>query len=204
MRNILLVLVALLAFFSVGKANSLPTYTVRPGDTLYDISMTHGISWKELAELNKIKDPAAMQVGTQLRLPAHAKPQTLRSDETIVAITAKEKDLLIRLVSAESRGESFEGQIAVAAVILNRVQSPRFPNTAWEVMHQPGQFTPVEGGSLPSIADDSCIEAVNRALRGEDPTGGALFFYNPHLTEAADYWATKPVLKKIGNHNFTL
>lgn len=204
MRNILLVLAALLVFFSIGRASSLPTYTVRPGDTLYDISMAYGISWKELADLNKIKDPATMQVGTQLRLPAHAKQQTLRSDETIVALTAKEKDVLIRLVYAEANGESLEGQIAVAAVVLNRVQSPRFPNTVWDVMHQPGQFTPVEGNNLPSVVSDSCIEAVNRALRGEDPTGGALFFYNPRTTQAADYWATKPVIKKIGNHNFTL
>lgn len=204
MRNIILVVAALLVFFSIGRASSLPTYTVRPGDTLYDISMAHGISWKELAELNKIKDPATMQVGTQLRLPANAKLQTLRSDETIVALTAKEKDLFIRLVSAEARGESLEGQIAVAAVILNRVQSTRFPNSLWDVMHQPGQFVPIQNNTLPLTVDDSCIEAVNRALRGEDPTGGALFFYNPHTTQAADYWASKPVIKRIGNHNFTL
>ena len=102
MRNILLVLGALLLFFSIGRANSLPTHTVKAGDTLYDICRDYGISWKELADLNKIKDPTTMQVGTQLRLPAHAQVRTLRSDETIVNITAKEKELLIRLVSAEA------------------------------------------------------------------------------------------------------
>lgn len=204
MRNILLVLGALLLFFSIGRANSLPTHTVKAGDTLYDISRDYGISWKELADLNKIKDPTTMQVGTQLRLPAHAQVRTLRSDETIVNITAKEKELLIRLVSAEARGEGLEGQIAVAAVIINRVQSSRFPDTVWDVMHQPGQFTPIERNALPDTVGDTCAEAVNRALRGEDPTGGALFFYNPHATQAADYWASKPVIKKIGNHNFTL
>ncbi|NMB21653.1 MAG: LysM peptidoglycan-binding domain-containing protein [Firmicutes bacterium] len=204
MRNILIVLGALLLFFSIGRASSHQTYTVKPGDTLYDISIAYGITWKELAELNKIKDPATIQIGTQLRLPSHAKLQTLRSDETIVPISAKEKDLLVRLVSAEARGESLEGQIAVAAVVLNRVQSSRFPNTVWDVMHQPGQFTPVEHNTLPKHGDDVAVEAVNRALRGEDPTGGALFFYNPRTTQAADYWATKPVIRKIGNHNFTL
>lgn len=204
MRNILIVLGALLLFFSIGKASTQPTYTVKPGDTLYDISLVYGISWKELAELNKIKDPATIQIGTQLRLPAHAKLPTLRPDETIIPISAKEKDLLVRLVAAEARGESLEGQIAVAAVVLNRVQSNRFPNTVWDVMHQPGQFTPVEQNTLPKQGDEMSTEAVNRALRGEDPTGGALFFYNPRTTQTADYWATKPVIRRIGNHNFTL
>ena len=54
------------------------------------------------------------------------------------------------------------------------------PDSVWEVLHQPGQFTPVEQGKLPKKADASCVEAVRRALAGEDPTGGALFFYNPH------------------------
>ena len=204
MRNILLVLGALLLFFSIGRASSHPTYTVQPGDTLYDISVAHGISWKELADLNKIKDPTKMQVGTQLRLPSHVQPNATRLEGTIVDISSKERELLIRLVSAEARGESLEGQIAVAAVVLNRVQSSRFPNTVWDVIHQPGQFTPIEQNALPKPVGDTCAEAVSRALRGEDPTGGALFFYNPSTTQAADYWATKPVIKKIGNHNFTL
>ena len=204
MRNILLVLGALLLFFSIGRANYHQVYTVRPGDTLYDISLAYGISWKELAELNKIKDPTKVQVGTKLRLPADAKLRTLEPGETIVPITPQEKELLTRLVYAEARGESLEGQIAVAAVILNRVQSSRFPDTVWDVIHQPGQFTPVQNNTLPQTASDTTVEAVNRALRGEDPTGGALFFYNPRTTQAAEYWATKPVIKKIGNHNFTL
>jgi N-acetylmuramoyl-L-alanine amidase len=204
MRNILIVLGALLLFFSIGRASSHPTYTVKPGDTLYDISLDYGITWKELVDLNKIEDPALIQIGTRLRLPAHAKAQTLRSDETIVPITAQEKDLLVRLVSAEARGESLEGQIAVAAVIFNRVRSSRFPGTVWEVLHQPGQFTPIEQNTLPNKAGSSSVDAVNRALRGEDPTDGALFFYNPAQTQAAEYWATKAVIKRIGNHNFTL
>lgn len=204
MRNVLVIFGALLLFFSLAKADSQPTYTVQPGDTLYDISVTYGISWQELANLNRIKDPTAMQVGTRLRLPDGASPKTLLREGYIVEITPKEKELLARVVHAEARGESFEGQVAVAAVVLNRVQSNRFPNTVWEVIHQKGQFTPVERGTLPQTASASCVEAVERALRGDDPTSGALFFYNPATTQAADYWATKPVLKRIGNHNFAL
>lgn len=68
----------------------------------------------------------------------------------------------------------------MAAVILNRVRSSRYPDSVWEVLHQPGQFTPVEQGKLPKKADASCVEAVRRALAGEDPTGGALFSTTPH------------------------
>lgn len=204
MRNILVIIGALLLFFSIARANPQPTYTVQPGDTLYDISIAHGITWQELANLNKIKDPTTMQVGTQLRLPSHVTSKTGRSEGYVYDVTAKEKEILIRLVFAEARGESFEGQIAVAAVIFNRVRSRSFPNTVWDVIHQPGQFTPVQQGTLPQKAGGTCAEAVDRAMRGEDPTGGALFFYNPIATQAGDYWATKTVIKRIGNHNFTL
>lgn len=203
MRNLIVIFGALLFFFSFARADSHPTYTVKPGDTLYDISLAHGISWQELASLNKIKDPTKMQVGTRLRLPDSALSPFER-EGYIVSITPQEKELLARVVTAEARGESFEGQVAVAAVVLNRVQSSRFPDTVWEVLHQPGQFTPIERGLLPQTATASCLEAVERALKGEDPTGGALFFYNPTTTQAADYWATKPVIKRIGNHNFAL
>lgn len=204
MRNILLILGALILFLSIGQANSQPTYTVQPGDTLYDISLAHGISWQELASLNKIKDPTTMQVGTQLRLPSHVTPKIVLRDGTVVEVTAQEKELLVRLVTAEARGESLEGQIAVAAVVINRVRSSKFPNSVWDVIHQSGQFTPIEQDNLPRTVGETCVEAVERALRGEDPTGGALFFYNPTTSQANDYWATKPVIKRIGNHNFTL
>lgn len=87
------------------------------------------------------------------------------------------------MVYAEARGEGLEGQIAVAAVILNRVRSDKFPNTVWDVIHQQGQFTPIQRGTLPSSSKNTgtCTNAVDKALNGEDPTGGALFFYNPRL-----------------------
>ena len=203
MRNILLVLGALLLFFPSAE----PTLIrfIQSGPVIHSMIFPWltGFPGRELAELNKIKDPTKAG-GTKLRLPADAKLRTLEPGETIVPITPQEKELLTRLVYAEARGESLEGQIAVAAVILNRVQSSRFPDTVWDVIHQPGQFTPVQNNTLPQTASDTTVEAVNRALRGEDPTGGALFFYNPRTTQAAEYWATKPVIKKIGNHNFTL
>lgn len=204
MRNFFVVLGILILFFSLANASSQQTYTVQPGDTLYDISLAHGISWQELASLNKIKDPTKMQVGTVLRLPSHVIPQIVRWDGTVYEITSKERELLIKLVDAEARGESLEGQIAVAAVVLNRVKSPKFPDTVWDVIHQPGQFTPVEAGLLPTKVRGTSPEAVERALLGEDPSGGALFFYNPATSQALEFWKTRPVTKRIGNHNFAL
>lgn len=204
MRNIFVILGFLLLFFSLAHADPHPTHVVRPGDTLYDISLLYDISWQELANLNKIKDPGSLQIGTVLRLPSHITPNIIRWDGTVYEVTAKEKELLARLVYAEARGEPPEGQIAVAAVVLNRVRSRTFPDTVWDVIHEPGQFTPMELGLLPKTASGSCEEAVVRALLGEDPTGGALYFYNPSTSQAMDYWATKPVIKRIGNHNFAL
>ena len=195
MRNIFVILGFLLLFFSLAHADPHPTHVVRPGDTLYDISLLYDISWQELANL---------KIGTVLRLPSHITPNIIRWDGTVYEVTAKEKELLARLVYAEARGEPPEGQIAVAAVVLNRVRSRTFPDTVWDVIHEPGQFTPMELGLLPKTASGSCEEAVVRALLGEDPTGGALYFYNPSTSQAMDYWATKPVIKRIGNHNFAL
>ena len=108
------------------------------------------------------------------------------------------------MIHAEARGEPLEGQIAVGAVIINRVKSEKFPNTITEVVYQRGQFTPVERNLLPNEPQASAWEAAERALAGEDPTGGALFFYNPTISENPEYWKTRPVIKKIGNHNFAI
>lgn len=204
MRNFFVILGFLLLFFSLAKADPHPTHVVRPGDTLYDISLIYDISWQELANLNRIKDPSKLQIGTILRLPSHITPKIVLWDGTVYEITSKEKELLTKLVDAEARGEPLEGQVAVAAVVLNRVRSQAFPDTVWDVMHEPGQFTPIELGLLPKTVSESCEQAVLRALSGEDPTGGALYFYNPSTSKAMDYWATKPVIKRIGNHNFAL
>ncbi|HHY09364.1 MAG TPA: LysM peptidoglycan-binding domain-containing protein [Firmicutes bacterium] len=204
MRNLFLALGLLILIISAVKAGNNPTYEVQPGDTLYDIAKAHGISWEELAELNKIKDPKKMWAGTILRLPAETTPLLMRSDGTFYEVTAKEKELLARLVYAEAAGESLEGKIAVAAVVLNRVRSPVFPDTVTDVIFQPGQFTPIENNLLPAQTNDDCMQAVRRALSGEDPSRGALFFYNPATSDYLDYWETKKVIKRIGNHNFAL
>lgn len=204
MRNVWLALAAVILLIGISSADDTRTYTVKPGDTLSEIALEYGLSWRELASYNKISDPTRMQVGTVLRIPSK-KPLTITlSDGSQYVVTSQDEELLARLVHAEARGESLEGQIAVAAVVVNRVKSPKFPNTIHDVIYEPGQFTPVERNDLPAKADESSREAARRALQGEDPTGGALFFYNPKTTKNRAFWETRPVIKQIGNHNFAL
>ncbi len=111
--------------------------------------------------------------------------------------------LLSRLVYAEARGESYKGQVAVAAVVLNRVSSASFPNTISGVIYQSGAFSCVSNGSINNTPDATAIRAARDALNGWDPTGGCLYYYNPKAT--SDQWIrTRTVKTVIGNHRFAV
>lgn len=108
-------------------------------------------------------------------------------------------ELLARIIHAEARGESYEGQVAVGAVVLNRVANDRFPRSIQDVIYQPRQFTPVSRG-LPE-AGAPARRAARAALAGEDPTGGSLYFYNPRT--ARDEWIrSRETVCEIGGHRF--
>ncbi len=111
-------------------------------------------------------------------------------------------NMLARMISAEARGEPYEGQVAVGAVILNRVAHPSFPNTLSGVLFQPNAFSPVADGAFDSVEiTDSARRAAQDALNGNDPTGGALYFFNPK-TSTSDFIFTLDVIMTIGRHNF--
>ncbi|MDO5323936.1 MAG: spore cortex-lytic enzyme [Clostridia bacterium] len=111
--------------------------------------------------------------------------------------------LLAKLVYAEARGESYKGQVAVAAVVLNRVSSSSFPNTVSGVIYQSGAFSCVSNGSINNTPDSSCIRAALDALNGWDPTGGCLYYYNAKT--AQDKWIfSRTVQTVIGNHSFAI
>lgn len=112
-------------------------------------------------------------------------------------------ELLARAVNGEARGEIYEGQVAVAAVILNRVKHPSFPNTIAGVIYQPGAFTAVNDGQIHASLDKSSTvyKACQDALNGWDPSGGAIYYYNPAKT--TNKWIySRPVVKVLGNHTF--
>jgi len=110
--------------------------------------------------------------------------------------------LLCRMISAEARGEPYTGQVAVGAVILNRVKHPSFPNTVAGVLFQPGAFSPVADGQFYAVSiTDSARRAAQDALNGWDPTGGAIYFYNP--AKSTSKWIfSRPVVLTIGEHVF--
>lgn len=112
-------------------------------------------------------------------------------------------ELLARAVNGEARGEIYEGQVAVAAVILNRVKHPSFPNTIAGVIYQPGAFSAVNDGQIhAALAKNSTVyKACQDALNGWDPSGGAIYYYNPAKT--TNKWIySRPVVKVLGNHTF--
>lgn len=117
--------------------------------------------------------------------------------------TQAEIDLLARVIYAEARGENFEGQVAVGAVVLNRLEDSNFPKTIKGVIYQPGAFTAVIDKQIHLTPNEEAYRAAETALAGEDPTGGALYYFNPKT--ATDRWIkSRAVLKQIGNHTFSI
>lgn len=109
--------------------------------------------------------------------------------------------LLARIINAEARGESYTGQVAVGAVVLNRVEHSSFPNTIAGVIYQPGAFTALQDGQWNAEMYDTPYKAAKDALNGWDPTGGAIYYYNPART--TNNWIySRPVITTIGKHVF--
>lgn len=120
-----------------------------------------------------------------------------------LSITMGDINLMAKLVYAESRGEPFNGQIAVASVVLNRVLDKSFPNTISGVIFQRNAFSCVKNGNIEAYPDQSCYNAVYEALSGEDPTNDALFFYNPAISTSSWMLSTqKRDALSIGHHVF--
>ncbi|WP_370457987.1 spore cortex-lytic enzyme [Thalassobacillus sp. CUG 92003] len=109
--------------------------------------------------------------------------------------------LMANAVHGEARGESHVGKTAVAAVILNRVESATFPNTVSGVIFEPRAFTAVSDGQIWLTPDDSAKNAVLDAINGGDPSGGALYYFNPN-TATSDWIWSRPQIKQIGKHIF--
>lgn len=117
--------------------------------------------------------------------------------------TTSDVQLLARAINGEARGEPYEGQVAVGAVILNRVKAPNFPNTISGVIYQPGAFTAVSDGQINVALEDesTVVKAARDALNGWDPTGGAIYYFNPDTATNKWIWS-RPHIKTIGKHRF--
>lgn len=176
-------------------------YTVCEGDNLSEIAKKFDVSLSSLLRANKLKT-TVIYPGNVLLIPGRA-----IDAEQILSRGYSREDLnmLARAIYAEARGECFEGQVAVGAVILNRVKHKDFPKSIREVVMQNNrktyQFTPVQDGTINLEPDEVSYNAAAQAMLGWDPTEGALYFYNP--ITASDMWIrTLPVMGRIGNHVF--
>lgn len=133
-------------------------------------------------------------------------PQTMKAlglQSSGSSNTSNEVYLLARAVYGESRGEPYTGMVAVAAVILNRVDDANFPNTISGVIYQPGAFDVVSDGQINLSPDETAVRAARDAMAGWDPTNGCLYYYNPKT--ATNKWIrSKPVVVTIGSHVFCL
>jgi len=197
--------------------------TVNWGDSLYKISQTYGVSIEDLKTINGLWGKE-LYAGIKLMIPSGTSPkgnnsQNLPSrgyinrDQYIkygngIYHTQEDRMLLARLIEAEAEGEPYMGKVAVGAVVVNRVLSDKFPNTIKEVIYHVDeigayQFEPVLDGRLFIVTPSSdSYKAADEALGGMDPTGGALFFFNPY--KITNTWLlSKPVIYRIGDHVFT-
>ena len=195
-------------------------HTVQAGETLWSISLLYGVTLEELRAANGLAGDV-IYPGQELSIPTtgengEAEPEPVVPTATLPSLEGgfplpegsyTQQDLanialLARLVYAEARGEPFEGQVAVAAVLLNRVRHPEFPNSVAGAVYQPGQFEPVANGSINQIPNNLAYLAVLEAWGGADPTNGALFFWNPRKVPASSWVWTRQVKLQIGNHVF--
>lgn len=184
-------------------------YTVKKGDTLYKIAKKYGTTPQAIKAATGLKSNYIFP-GQALLIPKNSAAKTasragssaeLRQEAQKNKVSAEEFELLAKIVYGESRGEPFKGQVAVAAVILNRVKSPKFPNTIKGVIFQPGAFTAIVDGQAYLTPDETAYKAVKAALDGWDPTYGSLYYWNPAKT-TNKWMQSKPIKIQIGNHVF--
>lgn len=110
-------------------------------------------------------------------------------------------NLLAKAINGEARGEVYIGQVAVGGVIMNRVRDPKFPNTIPGVIYQPGAFTAISDGQIHASLEPTSQKAAQDAINGWDPSGGAIYYYNPAKTTNKWIWS-RPIIKRIGKHVF--
>jgi N-acetylmuramoyl-L-alanine amidase len=179
-------------------------YEVKQGDTMTEIAKGHGMNLQELAGLNPaVKDLDLIYTGQTIHTSKNnQQPASIKEAPVKTNVTANEKDLLARLVRAEAESEIYAGKVAVATVVLNRVDSNKFPDSINAVIYQSGQFSPVTNGSISRPADPESVKAVEEAVRlNRSELGGSLFFYNP-ATATSRWLDGRPTVTVIGNHVF--
>lgn len=167
------------------------THTVESGQSLWKIGNQLGVSVNEIQQANQLTG-SLIYPGQTLTIPS--------------TISSSDRELMARLVHAEAKGESYAGKVAVATVILNRVDHAEFPNNVRDVIYERSAggfyaFSPVQNGAINHTADTDSIRAVNEALAFRGQGQGSIYFFNPE-TATSDWIRTREVTIVIGNHRF--
>lgn len=176
---------------------SVPLEIVSEDNTLADISSKHSLTQAQVVKRNGFSSKESIEPGMKLAVII---PSVL--DNKAEPYTEAEYNLLAKLVQVESGYEGYEGQLAVANVILNRVKSSKFPSSIKEVIYSGKQFPPAHNGLLDrSKPNDSVLRATKDALNGKNNVEDAVYFYNPKYSKGS-YWSSLTVVCTIGNHRF--
>lgn len=172
------------------------TYTVRRGDSLYKIARRTGVTVRALRVRNGIW-------GNLIRIRQRIIIPTVRQRAAKARPTRTSGDvaLLARIINAEAGAEPYIGKVAVGGVVLNRVQNSKFPQSIAGVIYQPHAFESVSNGIANRPASRESIKAARDALSGWDPSGGALYFFNPAKTRNRWIWGRR-IINRIGKHVF--
>ncbi len=184
----------------IPDTNRSTLYRVREGDTLKDVAGKFKVSTGDITGHQISAD--SLFEGQLLVIPKS--PNVSRSSHTTMSAidaAADDLELIARAIYGEARGETYEGMVAVGAVILNRLEHKDFPDSVRSIIFQAGAFTAVEDGQINLEPDAQAYKAAREAMDGDDPSMGALYYWNPD--EATSKWIwTRPIIKQIGNHVF--
>lgn len=173
--------------FDTGRNDGI--YGPRTASSVRRYQLSRGLTGTGIADtstINHLETPTIMVAAAVENVPA------LSSDDML---------LLARAIHSEARGEPYEGQVAVGAVVVNRVKHPSFPNSIPDVIFQPGAFTAVSDGQIWLEPNAAAYKAATDALSGWDPSNGAIYYWNPAVATSTWIWS-RPVHKRIGKHVF--
>jgi len=198
-----------------GQILQIPVYVqhrVKKGESLYLIARQYGCTVEAIKNANGLGS-STIQPGKLLKVPAdQAAVQASASGNAVVttsrggnyrSYSQAEWDMLAQVVYGEARGESYDGQVAVAAVVLNRMEHDGFPDTMYGVVFQKNAFTCVSDGQYYLSPNRTAYQAALDAMHGADPTDGCLYYWNPVTATSSWIW-TREIQKTIGNHVFGL
>ncbi|WP_156291628.1 cell wall hydrolase [Oceanobacillus salinisoli] len=190
MTKLLLTLTLTISIFTIPGNADAASYTVQKGDTFYSIANKFGTTLTNLQIANN-RSGNVLYVGETIKVPD--------------AISYEDMELMAKLVHAEAKGEPYAGKVAVATVLLNRVDHKDFPNTIPGVIYEKSggyyAFTPVQNGTINGGYTAEDMKAVNEAIAYRGQGNGSIFFYNPK-TAVSDWVFSRETTVTIGNHRF--